>query len=244
VIFHLAALLRSDDPSAFYTVNAGGTAILFESICLSGLRPRVVVLSSSAVYGPSAGEKPIDETASTRPDSHYALSKLAQEWIAAHFRDEFGLPVLICRPFNLSGPGLPVALALSSFARQIACAEASGRDALRVGRLDRRRDFVDVRDAVVAYLAVAETGEPGAVYNVCTGISRSMAACLDIMLRHARTEILVEQDPGRSQLGDVDNQIGDPGRLKRATGWEPVIPLEQSLLDMLEYWRLRDDACS
>lgn len=243
VVFHLAALLRSADPGPFYNANAGGTAVLLDAVRSTSPRPLVVLLSSGAVYGPSTGSTPIAETQPLRPVSHYALSKLFQEWIAGWFRDEHGLQIVTCRPFNLSGPGLPATLSTGSFARQIVCAERTGSRAVRVGRLGGRRDFVDVRDAVRAYLAVAEKGEPGETYNICSGESRSISESLDILVRLARTPIEIEQDPALSGPGDVDDQVGDPARLHAATGWEPVISFEQSLSDMLDHWRTRADAC-
>jgi GDP-4-dehydro-6-deoxy-D-mannose reductase len=238
VIFHLAAVLKAEDPDLFYSVNAGGTAILLDAIRRSGQKPRVVLLSSSAIYG-DAGGGPISEETVARPLTGYGHSKLAMEWLAGKLADDYGLSVVFCRPFNLVGPGLPAGLVLSSFADQVVRVERGLDDVVRVGNLDARRDFLDIRDAVRAYRLLAEQGKLGEIYNVCSGKSVSIRECLDILIDLSPAAPRVVRDPGRMQPVDVPVQVGDPGKIHQLTGWAPTIPLEQSLEDLLNDARRR-----
>ncbi len=238
VIFHLAGVLKSQAPEQFYTAHVLGTASLFEAIVKTGQRPRVCVASSSAVYGAGRGARPISENFQPRPVTHYAVSKLAQEWVAMRYHWAFGLPVICVRMFNLLGPGLSPQMACSDFARQIALAEQKGQPAtLSTGSLSARRDFVDVRDAARAYCLLAERGRPGQVYNLASGRATLLQDCVDFLRGQARFPIAWRLDPARVQRDDVPVQVGSSARLYRQTGWKAEIPLEQSLTDLLNDWR-------
>jgi len=239
VIFHLAGMIKSPDTDALYKANLLGTVALFDSIMDTDIRPVVVVASSSAVYGHKSGEKPISERADIHPITHYAVSKIAQELAALRYFNSYGLPVMVVRMFNLLGPGQPVDLACSSFAHQIAMAEKRGDTELSTGNLDAQRDFVDVRDAVRAFILVAEKGASGQVYNVCSGHAVKIQTCLDEMISMSSQKIKVMIDAGRIQNNDVPIQIGNAEKIKLATGWYPEIPLKQSLSDLLNDWRQR-----
>jgi GDP-4-dehydro-6-deoxy-D-mannose reductase len=147
---------------------------------------------------------------------------------------------VLARTFNHTGPGRGAAFAESSFARQIAQIEA-GRapPVLMVGNLEAVRDFTDVRDVVRAYGALLEKGAAGAAYNVCCGRGRSMREMLEMLLAGSRTRVEVKVDPGRLRPSDVPVQVGDPSKLRTATGWEPRIPLDRTLADLLDDWRRR-----
>jgi GDP-4-dehydro-6-deoxy-D-mannose reductase len=241
-IVHLAALTTRQAPlEALHEVNVRGTVHLFESVRRAELDPVVVLASSSAVYGlVRAEELPISERQPFRPVDGYAVSKIAQEMLSYTYWVRYGLRVVRTRAFNLVGPGQPSTLACSSFARQIAEIEA-GRAApvLRVGRLTAQRDFVDVRDAVEAYWLLAQRGEPGEVYNVCSEQASPIETCLTLLLGMARVPIAVEQDPARMQPVDVPVSVGDGGLLYGRTGWRPRISLAKSLADLLAGWRER-----
>ena len=175
-----------------------------------------------------------------KPQTHYALSKAVEEMVALRYSYVYGLPVICVRTFNLLGPGLSPEMACSSFARQIAMAERSGRAAvISTGDLSAKRDFVDVRDAVCAYAMSAEHGQPGEVYNVCSGRAVAVSECLDILLRHARVPIEAVLDPAKVQKNDVPIQVGSAKKLRQLIGWEPTLSLEQSLFDLLSDWRQR-----
>lgn len=239
VIFHLAGMIKSPDPDALYKTNLLGTVTLFEAVLKSSLRPLVVVASSSAVYGSKFGTEPISEKAELQPLTHYAVSKAAQEMVALRYFNAEKLPVIILRMFNLLGPGQPADLACSSFARQIARAETGENGEISTGHLNAQRDFVDVRDAVRAFMLAAEKGQPGQVYNVCSGRAVTIQSCLDEMISMSTCQIKVRVDVGRIQSNDVPIQIGNAEKIRLAVGWEPQIPLRQSLTDLLNDWRQR-----
>jgi GDP-4-dehydro-6-deoxy-D-mannose reductase len=147
---------------------------------------------------------------------------------------------VLTRTFHHTGPGRGEAFAESSFARQLAEIEAGLRPpVLRVGNLDAVRDFADVRDVVRAYWLLLEKGEGGAAYNVCSGKGRPVRHLLDVLLAASNARVEVRVDPDRLRPSDVPAQVGDPSRLRAATGWEPRIPLERTLRDLLDDWRAR-----
>jgi GDP-4-dehydro-6-deoxy-D-mannose reductase len=236
-IFHLAGMIKSPVPDELYKANLLGTIALLDSIVKTELRPIVVIASSSAVYGPKSGAEPITEKADIHPITHYAVSKSAQEIAALRYFNADNLPVVILRMFNLLGPGQPATLACSSFARQIALAEVGGSDEILTGNLDAQRDFIDVRDAVRAFTLAANGGTPGQVYNVCSGRAVRIQSCLDEMISMSTRQIKVRVDAGRIQSNDVPIQIGSAEKFRLAVGWEPQIPLRQSLTDLLNDWR-------
>jgi len=239
VIFHLAGIIKSTDAEFLYRANLMGTVALLDQVIESGLRPTVVVASSSAVYGHRSGAKPISERMPRHPVTHYAVSKVAQEAAALRYYESFHLPVKVVRMFNLLGPGQSASLACSAFAHQIALAEAGGENKIATGNLDARRDFVDVRDAARAFILTAEKGTSGQVYNVCSGRAVSIQKCLDIMLAMSSQRIETWIDAARVHKHDVPIQIGNFQKIKKITGWTPKITLKQSLADLLNDWRQR-----
>lgn len=239
VVFHLAGILKSDSYEAFYKAHVFGTISLMEAILKTGLSPTVIVASSSAVYG-SGGRKLITEKMDLKPQTHYALSKAAQEMVALRYFHVHGLRTIGVRTFNLLGPGLSPEMACSAFARQIALAENSGKSSvITTGNLDAKRDFVDVRDAVRAYELIARKGKPGEMYNVCSGRAVSVGECLSILLKQAEVRVEVVLDPAKVQKNDVPIQIGSAKKLRDATRWSPRIGLKKSLVDLLNDWRER-----
>jgi GDP-4-dehydro-6-deoxy-D-mannose reductase len=241
-VYHLAALIRppADDMwRALFEVNVYGTLHLLEGVRVECPDATVLVAGSAAQYGlVPEGENPIREEIPFRPITPYGVSKVAQEMVA-HLYGATGLRVVRTRTFNLLGPGQGLHLVGSAFAQQIAAVEAGQQEpVVLVGDLTTRRDFLDVRDAVRAYTLAAERGEPGAVYNVCSGQSRTVAEVLEGLLALSRVRgIAVRQDPARLQPADVPLQVGDSSRLRERTGWQPEIPFEQSLSDLLDGWR-------
>jgi len=238
VIYHLAGITKSKDVEKFYEINVLGTVALFEAIVELGLTPKVLVASSSAVYGKGLGYRPITENFKLRPATHYAVSKVAQETIAYRYHLVYNIPIICTRAFNLIGPRQSPVLACSAFARQIALAERTKQiDTLVTGDLSPRRDFVDVRDAVRAYSLVVKSGKPGLAYNVCSQQAISIKQCLDLLLEMTSIPLKTIVAPTNLQVGDVPIQIGCAARLVKHTGWRPEITLEQSLADLLDYWR-------
>lgn len=239
VVFHLAGLIKSNDPESLYQTNLFGTVALFESMLEVGVSPRVIVASASAVYGSGFGDRSITEKFKPRPVTHYGVSKLAQEMAALRYFDAYQLPVIIVRMFNLLGPGQSPDLACSAFGRQIALAEVKGDDKIFTGNLSARRDFLDVRDAAWAFALVAKMGKAGQIYNVCSGRAVSIRKCLDEMLAMSPRQYEVHVDAGKVQKNDIPCQVGNARKLNQLTGWHPQISLQQSLSDLLDYWRQR-----
>jgi GDP-4-dehydro-6-deoxy-D-mannose reductase len=239
-IFHLAALISSRaDLETLYDINVRGTEHLLKAVRAADIDPVILITSSSAVYGlVDNSHVPIRETQPFHPLNAYAVSKIAQEMLAYTYYARYGLNVIRTRAFNLVGPGQPPSLVCSALAKQIAEIEAGQAESLlRVGNLGPQRDFVDVRDGAHAYRLAAQHGQPGEVYNVCSEKSVSIQTCLDELLRLARIPIEIEQDPDRIRPLDIPVSVGDGDLLHKQTGWRPVIPLEQSLADLLDDWR-------
>lgn len=238
-VFHLAGIIKSTDPQAYYTSNLFGTLNLLDAVLQMEKRPKVVLASSSAVYGLTRSSRPITERSPLHPVTEYAVSKAAQETAALRYHYAFGLTVIISRMFNLLGPGQSPDLACSSFARQIALAERSSQNEIVTGNLDAKRDFVDVRDAVRAFALIAEKGEPGQTYNVCSGHAVAIQKCLNEMISQSKKQVSARIDPARVQKNDLPVQVGSFQKLHKATSWSPKIPLKQSLSDLLKDWRKR-----
>lgn len=236
VIYHCAgaADVRTawESPATALRVNVLATHHLFEAARELSLGCRIVVTGSALVYRPKDGA--LTEEDPVGPATPYGVSKLAQEMTAAASTQ----PVLLVRPFNHAGPRQSPSYVTSAFAQQIADIEAGRREpVLRVGNLDARRDITDVRDTVRAYEALAERGQPGLPYNVCSGRAHTIRSLLDILLSLARVRVRVQVDPARLRPSDNPVILGSHARLTRDTGWTPVIPIEQTLSDLLEHWR-------
>jgi len=239
-IFHLAGVIKTPVPQDYYKENVLGTLSLFECLLEVNIKPRVMIASSSAVYGSRPGNRPIRENFSLQPLTDYAASKIAQEVVAKRNFLAHDFPVITVRNFNLIGPGQPPDLACSSFARQIALAEKDPfKRTINTGNLNAFRDFLDIRDAVRAYELITLNGKPGWTYNVCSGEAVSLQTCVDKLLMMAKKPLLIEIDKNKIQKHDASFQIGNIDRLKKTIDWHPNIPLEQSLMDLLDEWRAR-----
>ena len=234
-VVHLAAASSVasswTDAGEPWRVNALGTVNLLEAIRLHAPRARVLVVSTGDVYG-QADEIPTPETAPYRPTSPYAASKAAAELAAEQFR-RAGSAVLVARAFQHEGPGRDERFAVGSWATQIARAEETGRGTVLVGDLSPRRDITDVRDVIRAYEALLDPAVPVETYNVASGRAVAMREVLEILVSLARCPIEVEEDPARFRANEVTELSGDASKLRAATGWEPSIPLEQTLADTL-----------
>jgi GDP-4-dehydro-6-deoxy-D-mannose reductase len=238
-VFHLAGQASVgdsfNDPLGTWDVNATGTLRVAAALPEGA---RLLLAGSAEAYGvvPEA-EQPIREDRPLRPTNPYASSKAAAE-MAALQAGSRGVEVVVARAFNHTGPGQDVRFALPSFARQVAMIRAGEAEPLlHVGNLGARRDLLDVRDVVRAYIRLIESGEPGGVYNVCSGAAHSMAEVVDTLVDLSGTRARVEVDPTRVRPVDAPLLLGDNARL-RALGWAPMIPLRQTLGDLLE-WEAR-----
>lgn len=243
-IFHLAA--RTSVPesytnqSATLMTNIVGTVNLLDAVRAANLNQcRIIVACSSDQYGKILPEElPIQETQQFRPLTPYAVSKIAQEMVAYQYYLSYGLQIIRIRAFNHTGPGQRPDFVCPSFANQIAMIERKEQPPqIQVGNLDTRRDFIDVRDMVSAYWLAMNQGEPGEVYNVCSGRSYSMRDILNKLLALTSTQIDIVPDPNRIRPVDVPVLEGDYSKFKFKTGWEPQIPFDQTLQDLLYYYR-------
>ena len=236
VIYHCAGFADVQDawraPARALRVNVLGTHHLLEGVRDLGLSCGVLVTGSAQIYRASAGAMAEDDAIG--PANPYGVSKLAQEMIAA----ATPIATWLVRPFNHAGPGQSPSYVTSAFAQQIAAIEAGRCEpVIHVGNLDAQRDITDVRDTVRAYQALAEAGQPGRPYNVCCGRAYSMRALLDILVSLARVRVRVEVDPARLRPSDNPVILGSHARLTADTGWTPMIPIEQTLADLLDHWR-------
>ncbi len=242
-LFHLAAqssvALSWEKPGLTADVNVRGAVNVLEAARALDTPPRILLVGSSEEYGAVSEEDcPLRENQPLRPENVYAVTKVCQEQLGALYGRTYGLEVLATRSFNHFGPGQSPAFAVSDFCRQAALIEASRREAvIRVGNLEARRDFTDVRDVAHAYALLMEKGRSGEVYNVGSGRALSLREVLDRILAAARTPIRVELDPARLRPADVPLSVADVGKLRSDTGWEPEISLGTTVADTLEYWR-------
>jgi GDP-4-dehydro-6-deoxy-D-mannose reductase len=216
--------------------NVLATEHLLDALRREGVRCRVLVPGSSTVYAPSA--EPISESGAIAPGSPYAISKLAQEQLALRAVQEDGLDVVVTRSFNHTGPRQTPAFVAPSLARQIALIESGHIDpVIKVGNLDAQRDLTDVRDVVRAYAALMQSGTTGVIYNVASGVSRSVRAILDALVSRSRVPVRIEVDQARMRPNDVPVVVGSYARINEATGWSPRVSFDQMLDDLLNFWR-------
>ena len=242
-IFHLAA--QSFVPASWrapaetLSTNITGQTNLFEAIRSLGLDPTVQIACSSEEYGlVHPDETPIREDNPLRPLSPYAVSKVGQDFLGYQYFQSFGLKAIRTRGFNHTGPRRGDVFVTSNFAKQVASIEAGLQEpVIRVGNLDAIRDFTDVRDMVRAYWLAVERGRPGEVYNIATGQGIRVREVLDRLIALSGVDVKVEIDPARLRPSDVEILIGDSSKFRADTGWEPRIPFEQTLRDVLGYWR-------
>ena len=236
VIFHCAGIAQVAESwsqaDLALRVNAFGTYLLLEAVRRCGLESPVLVVGSALVYRPSTSA--LDEDDPLGPRDPYGISKLAQELVAMRA----ATPVLIARPFNHAGPRQPSSFVTSSFARQIAEIEAGlAEPVLRVGNLDAQRDVTDVRDIVRGYEVLVARGRQRVPYNLCSGQAYRVGDLLDLLLEMSRVEVRVEHDPSRLRPSDNPLVQGDASRITADTGWRAEITIEQTLSDLLDWWR-------
>ena len=216
--------------------NVLATEHLFDALRQERIHCRVLVPGSATVYAPSS--EPISESHPIAPASPYAISKFAQEQLALRAIQEDGLDVVVTRSFNHTGRRQTPAFVAPSMARQIALIERGQLEpVIKVGNLDAQRDLTDVRDVVRAYVALMQSGKTGVVYNVASGVARSIRSILDALVSRSKAPVRIEVDHTRMRPNDVPVVVGDASRLIEATGWRPEITFDEMLDDLLSYWR-------
>jgi GDP-4-dehydro-6-deoxy-D-mannose reductase len=226
-------------PRETFLVNALGTFNVLEASREAGVE-RVLAVTSADVYGRvTQDELPLDEDQPLRPVSPYAASKVAADALAQQAWLGHGLPVIRVRAFNHLGPGQSDRFLAPSIAARIARNERDGGDEVPIGNMTPRRDVTDVRDVVRAYRLLVDAGEPGAVYNVCRGEAFSVQQIAEELLGMATRRMRLVPDPELERPVDIPVLVGDNTALRRATGWEPTIPLDRTLRDVMADWRAR-----
>ncbi|MHB8510964.1 MAG: GDP-mannose 4,6-dehydratase [Actinomycetota bacterium] len=245
-IFHLAAQsyvhASWHSPAETMTTNIQSQVNLFEAVRESQLTEcRIQIACSSEEYGMVyPDETPIKETNPLRPLSPYAVSKVAQDLMGYQYFMSYGMFIVRTRAFNHTGSRRGFVFAESNFARQIALIEKGKQEpVIKVGNLDAFRDYTDVRDIVRAYVVSLEKCEPGEAYNIGTGSAWRIGDMLDTLIDYSTVKVQIEPDPERMRPSDVPRLESDSSKFRAATGWEPKIPFEQTLLDLLNYWRER-----
>ncbi len=241
VVYHLAAQAdvgRSwSAPVETLRVNVEGTLNVLDAARLTGIE-RVLAITSADIYGPvSPVDQPVKETQPLRPVSPYAATKAAADMICLQAFVGHHLDVIRVRSFNHLGPGQSANFVASAIASRIVAAEQSGDPTIRVGNLEARRDFTDVRDVVRAYRALMLSGLGGEAYHVCSGIDRSVSELADILISLSPANVYLETDHELLRPVDLAVLVGSRTKTTQQTGWVPSISIEQTLEDLLNYWR-------
>jgi GDP-4-dehydro-6-deoxy-D-mannose reductase len=242
-VFHLAAVSsvrRSwEERKETFEVNLTGTNNLFEAIRRHSPRSRILYVSSSDVYGVlTPVDRALSEVDSTEPVNPYAFTKIAGELLARFYGQVEGLDIVCARPFPHTGPGQSSDFVCPDWALQIAQIERGSREPiLMVGNTDVMRDFLDVRDVVRAYVCLMEKGLKGEVYNICSGRAIALKEVLDKLTSFTSKMIEVRVDPHKMRKTDIPLLVGDNQKIRNATSWEPEIPIERTLLDLLNHSR-------
>lgn len=242
-IYHLAgqafAPVSWQDPWATLETNIRAQVNLLHAAARMQSSARILVIGSLDEYGRvEPRDLPITEATPLRPDSPYGVSKIAQDFLGLQYFLSHRLHIVRVRPSNHIGPRQNEQFVTSNFAKQIAEIETGRRaPVLYVGNLSAERDFTDVRDMVRAYYLALEHGVPGEVYNIGSARAVSIQTIVATLLRYSRVPIRVEADPARFRPSDTPVLYCDTTKFRAQTGWAPTIPLEQSLRDILDYWR-------
>ncbi|CAM4388633.1 GDP-mannose 4,6-dehydratase [Paenibacillus alkaliterrae] len=243
LIFHLAAQsfvpTSWNSPSDTLMNNTVSQVNIFEAVRKYEIDCKIQIACSSEEYGLVYPEEtPIKETNPLRPLSPYAVSKVTQDYMGYQYYQSYGLKVVRTRTFNHTGPRRGESFVTSNFAKQIAQIELGiMQPTLYVGNLEAKRDFTDVRDVVKAYWLALEKGDPGDIYNISSGKAFAINEMLQTLLSFSDVKIDIEVDPERLRPSDVEILLGDSSKFHAKTGWAPEIPFEQTMADLLHYWR-------
>ena len=244
-IFHLAAqsFVQTSwaSPATTMEINVLGSVHLFEAIKRAEIDPVVQIACSSEEYGlVFPNELPVKEENPLRPQSPYAVSKVAMDYLGYQYFQSYKMKIIRTRGFNHTGPRRGEVFVTSNFAKQIAEIEKGKKEpVVEVGNLEAQRDWTDVRDMVRAYYLAVKKGVPGEVYNICSEKTVKVGDMLDMLLKMSKVKIKIKQDPARLRPSDVPVLLGDCTKFRKITGWKPEIPFEKTMEDLFNYWRKR-----
>lgn len=247
-VLHLAA--QSSVPKSItaprdtYETNFFGTLNLLQALEDINFQGRMLYVGSADVYGVVPySNLPVTEQNLSRPLNPYAVSKVAAEALCYQWSQNTNFEIIIARPFNHIGPRQSSIFAVSDFARQIVnCRKGKTKRQLLVGDIDATRDFTDVRDVVRAYAALLENGRNGEIYNICSGIERSLREIINALCAKCDIQMDIEVAPERLRSTEQRRMRGSFEKLHEDTGWSPVIPFDKTLQDIIEYWEEKDEA--
>lgn len=243
-IFHLAAQssvgLAWKNPSLTVDVNIKGSINVMDAVRELFYKPRVLLIGSGEEYGHiRPGETPISEENALRPGNIYAATKVCQNMIGNIYSKAYDLELMMVRAFNHIGPGQAPMFVVSDFCKQVAEIEKGLREpVMKVGNLAAKRDFTDVRDVVKAYILLIQMGKPGETYNVGSGNAKEIQEILNLIVSMSRAKIKVEIDPNKIRPVDVPIIEADITKLNQLTGWTPQIPIERTIQETLDFWRV------
>lgn len=242
-LFHLAAqssvAYSWKNPTLTVDVNIKGCINLLEAIRLVDKKPRVLLIGSGEEYGHiKKDECPIIEDNVVRPGNIYAATKSCQNMLGRIYSDAYNLDIMMVRAFNHIGPNQTPMFVVADFCKQVADIEKGKQEpVINVGNLSAKRDFTDVRDVVKAYAKLVAGGKRGETYNVGTGHAVAIQDILNKIIAMSDKDIEVKVDPAKLRPVDVPIIEPDISKIKKEVGWEPLIPLEQTLRETLEHWR-------
>lgn len=243
VIYHLAGqssvAVSWKNPQLTVDVNIRGAVNLLEAVRKYSPESKVLLTGSSEEYGCTCLASENDHMF---PENIYAVTKLSQEMLGKVYHNAYGLKTVMTRSFNHIGAGQLPVFAVSDFCRQTVRIEKGlAEPVIKTGNLSARRDFTDVRDIVNAYAALVQYGRDGEVYNVGSGNAVSLQSILEMIISFSSADIKIEKDPARFRPADVPEIKADISKITADTGWKPVIPLEQTIRNVLDYWRRNED---
>lgn len=242
-IYHLAASSATgesfEDPGAILTNNILSQVYLLEAVRKLDLDTKVIVISSSDIYGAVSKDMlPLNENAPFMPSNPYAVSKIAQDYLALQYFISYGMRTVRVRPFNHIGPRQTDKFVVARFAKKIAEIEKGlCPPTIEVGNMETKRDFTDVRDIVVAYTILMEHGQDGDVYNVGSGTSYRIGEILEKLLSLSTKEIGIQENKELLRPSDTPELLCDYSKIREKFGWKPTISLEVTLKNTLDYWR-------
>lgn len=247
VILHLAGIAKTwgNDGREVFNINLFGTLNIYEAVTRlkseEDFNPKIIFISSAEVYGKTINTEYITEDSILNPINIYGTSKLAADRLSYQYSQNANLNIVILRPFPHIGPGQQTGFFVSDMASQIAELEKTGKNELLVGNLEAVRDYLDVRDVAKAYQAIIEKDfTPGDVYNICSGKGIKINDLLQKLLSLSEKKIILKQDPKKMRSIDLPIYIGSNEKFTQLTGWHPETNLDQTLKDVLDFWRKKE----